>query len=95
MQIKKFVGFARQRARPGLPNVLYGSVRRKKIEKKFLIARAFAKRFGTRHHQPQIVSTDAIAAKLGAWGLCAQPATERRESAARARLETKASGSGA
>jgi nucleoside-diphosphate-sugar epimerase len=31
------------------------------------IARAFAKRFGTRHHEPQIISTDAIAAALGEW----------------------------
>jgi nucleoside-diphosphate-sugar epimerase len=31
------------------------------------IARAFAKRFGTRQRQPQIVSTDAIAAELGDW----------------------------
>jgi nucleoside-diphosphate-sugar epimerase len=31
------------------------------------IARAFAKRFGTRHQQPQIVSSDAIAAELGEW----------------------------
>ena len=31
------------------------------------IARAFAKRFGTRHQEPQIVSTDAIAAQLGEW----------------------------
>jgi nucleoside-diphosphate-sugar epimerase len=31
------------------------------------IARAFAKRFGTRHHEPQIVPTDAIAAELGEW----------------------------
>lgn len=31
------------------------------------IARAFAQRFGTRHRDPQIVSTDATAAELGAW----------------------------
>jgi nucleoside-diphosphate-sugar epimerase len=31
------------------------------------IARAFAKRFGMRHHEPQIVPTDAIAAELGEW----------------------------
>jgi hypothetical protein len=31
------------------------------------IARAFAKRFGTRHHQPEIISIDAIAAELGEW----------------------------
>ena len=31
------------------------------------IARAFAKRFGTRQQQPQIISADAIAAELGEW----------------------------
>jgi nucleoside-diphosphate-sugar epimerase len=31
------------------------------------IARAFAKRFGTRREEPQIVSTEAIAAELGTW----------------------------
>jgi nucleoside-diphosphate-sugar epimerase len=31
------------------------------------IARAFAKRFGTRQQEPQIVSTTAIAAELGGW----------------------------
>jgi nucleoside-diphosphate-sugar epimerase len=31
------------------------------------IARAFANRFRTRHQQPQIVSSDAIAAELGEW----------------------------
>ena len=31
------------------------------------IARAFARRFGTRHQEPQIVSADAIAAELGEW----------------------------
>jgi nucleoside-diphosphate-sugar epimerase len=31
------------------------------------IARAFARRFGTRHTPPQIVSTDAVAAELGEW----------------------------
>jgi nucleoside-diphosphate-sugar epimerase len=31
------------------------------------IARAFAKRFGTRHLEPQIVSADAIATELGEW----------------------------
>jgi nucleoside-diphosphate-sugar epimerase len=31
------------------------------------IARAFAKRLGTRRHEPQIISTDAIAAELGEW----------------------------
>jgi nucleoside-diphosphate-sugar epimerase len=31
------------------------------------IARAFARRFGTRHPEPQIVSTDATAAEFGEW----------------------------
>jgi nucleoside-diphosphate-sugar epimerase len=31
------------------------------------IARAFAKRLGTRQHEPQIVSADAIVAELGEW----------------------------
>jgi nucleoside-diphosphate-sugar epimerase len=31
------------------------------------IIRAFAKRFGTRQQQPQIISADAIAAELGEW----------------------------
>jgi nucleoside-diphosphate-sugar epimerase len=31
------------------------------------IARALAKRFGVRHREPQIISTDAIGAELGAW----------------------------
>jgi nucleoside-diphosphate-sugar epimerase len=31
------------------------------------IARAFAKRFGTRQQQPQIISGDEIAAELGEW----------------------------
>ena len=31
------------------------------------IARAFARRFGTRHEVPEIVSEDAIAAELGEW----------------------------
>jgi nucleoside-diphosphate-sugar epimerase len=31
------------------------------------IARAFAKRFGTRHATPQIISVDAIAAEFGEW----------------------------
>lgn len=49
------------------------------------IARAFAKRFGTRQQQPQIISADAIAAELGEWargyGL------DQRLSGARARRE--------
>ena len=31
------------------------------------IARAFARRFGTRHPEPQTVSTDDMAAELGEW----------------------------
>jgi nucleoside-diphosphate-sugar epimerase len=31
------------------------------------IARAFAKRFGTRQQEPEIISAEAIAAELGAW----------------------------
>ncbi len=31
------------------------------------IARAFARRFGTRQQDPQIISTDAIAAEFGEW----------------------------
>jgi nucleoside-diphosphate-sugar epimerase len=31
------------------------------------IARAFASRFGTRHPEPEIVATDAIASELGEW----------------------------
>ena len=31
------------------------------------VARAFARRFGTRHPEPRIVSIDAIAAELGEW----------------------------
>jgi nucleoside-diphosphate-sugar epimerase len=31
------------------------------------IARAFAKRFGTRHQTPRIISTETIAAELGEW----------------------------
>jgi nucleoside-diphosphate-sugar epimerase len=31
------------------------------------IARAFAKRFGLRHQEPHIVSTDAISSELGQW----------------------------
>ena len=49
------------------------------------IARAFAKRFGTRQQQPQIFSVDAIAAELGEWargyGL------DQRLSGAKARAE--------
>ena len=36
------------------------------------IARAFARRFGTRDSEPEIVATDAIASELGEWaGGCA------------------------
>jgi hypothetical protein len=31
------------------------------------VARAFARRFGTRHLEPEIVATDAIASELGEW----------------------------
>ena len=31
------------------------------------IARALAKRFGTRHPEPEIISAEAIATELGAW----------------------------
>ncbi|MEA2909532.1 MAG: hypothetical protein QOJ15_1613 [Bradyrhizobium sp.] len=31
------------------------------------IARAFARRFGTRHPEPEIAATDAIASELGEW----------------------------
>ena len=31
------------------------------------IARAFAKRFGTPHHEPDIISVAEIAAELGEW----------------------------
>jgi hypothetical protein len=60
------------------------------------IARAFASRFGTRHPEPEIVATDAIARERAAngRGLCARPAIERREGEGRSRLEPKASGSG-
>jgi nucleoside-diphosphate-sugar epimerase len=49
------------------------------------IARAFAKRFGMRQQEPQIVSTDAVAAELGEWarGL----ALDQRLSGAKAQRE--------
>jgi nucleoside-diphosphate-sugar epimerase len=31
------------------------------------VARAFARRFGTPHQEPRIISTDAIAAEVGEW----------------------------
>lgn len=49
------------------------------------IARAFAKRFGTRQPEPQIVSTAAIASELGAWAR--GYALDQRLSGARARRE--------
>jgi nucleoside-diphosphate-sugar epimerase len=49
------------------------------------IARAFAKRFGTRHPDPRIVSSDAIAAELGEWAR--GYALDQRLSGAKARRE--------
>jgi nucleoside-diphosphate-sugar epimerase len=49
------------------------------------IARAFTKRFGTRHPDPQIVSSDAIAAELGEWAR--GYALDQRLSGAKARRE--------
>jgi hypothetical protein len=49
------------------------------------VARAFAKRFGTPHQAPQIVSTDAIAAELGEWARGF--ARDQQLSGARARRE--------
>jgi nucleoside-diphosphate-sugar epimerase len=50
-----------------------------------MIARAFAKRFGTRRAEPEIVSADSIAAELGEW---ARGYTlDQRLSGARARRE--------
>ncbi len=49
------------------------------------IARAFAKRFGTRHPGPQIVSIDATAAELGEWAR--GYALDQRLSGAKARRE--------
>ena len=49
------------------------------------IARAFAGRFGTRLPEPQIISTDAIAAELGEWAR--GYALDQRLSGARARRE--------
>lgn len=54
-------------ARLRSPNALCGPVRQKQIAKKFLVTRVVAKRFGMKHHEPQIISTDAIAAELGEW----------------------------
>jgi len=49
------------------------------------IARAFAKRFGTRQGEPEIVSTDAIAAELGEWAR--GRGLDQRLSGAKARRE--------
>jgi nucleoside-diphosphate-sugar epimerase len=49
------------------------------------IARAFAKRFGTRQQEPEIISTEAIAAELGAWAR--GYARDQRLSGAKARRE--------
>jgi nucleoside-diphosphate-sugar epimerase len=49
------------------------------------IARAFASRFGTRHHDPEIVSAAAIATELGAWAR--GYALDQRLSGAKARRE--------
>ena len=49
------------------------------------IARAFARRFGTRFQEPEIVSTDVIATELGEWAR--GYALDQRLSGARARRE--------
>ena len=49
------------------------------------IARAFAKRFGTRHEKPEIITADAIAAELGEWAK--GYALDQRHSGAKARRE--------
>jgi nucleoside-diphosphate-sugar epimerase len=49
------------------------------------VARAFAKRFGTPHQAPQIVSTEAIAAELGEWA--SGYALDQQLSGAKARRE--------
>jgi nucleoside-diphosphate-sugar epimerase len=49
------------------------------------IARAFARRFATRHHDPEIVSAEAIATELGAWAR--GYALDQRLSGAKARRE--------
>jgi nucleoside-diphosphate-sugar epimerase len=49
------------------------------------IARAYARRFGTRNEAPQIVSADAIAAELGEWAR--GYALDQRLSSAKARRE--------
>ena len=49
------------------------------------IARAFARRFGTRLSEPQIISADATAAELGEWAR--GYALDQRLSGAKARWE--------
>jgi hypothetical protein len=49
------------------------------------IARAYAKRFGTRHPDPQIISSDATAAELGEWAR--GYALDQRLSGAKARRD--------
>lgn len=49
------------------------------------IARAFARRFGTRHQEPEIISAEAIAAELGGWAR--GYALDQRLSGAKARRE--------
>jgi nucleoside-diphosphate-sugar epimerase len=49
------------------------------------IARAFAKRFGTRRLEPEIISTEAIATELGAWA--AGYALDQRLSGVKARRD--------
>ena len=49
------------------------------------IARAFAKRFGTRQQEPEIISAEAIATELGAWAR--GYALDQRLSGAKARRE--------
>jgi nucleoside-diphosphate-sugar epimerase len=63
------------------------------------IARAFAKRFRTRHREPQIISAHLCRCDRGrvrrlGQRLCARSATQRRQGAARARLEAETSGPG-
>jgi nucleoside-diphosphate-sugar epimerase len=49
------------------------------------IARAFAKRFGTRYQEPEIISAEAIATELGAWAR--GRALDQQLSGAKARRE--------
>jgi nucleoside-diphosphate-sugar epimerase len=50
-----------------------------------MVARAFAKRFGTRRVEPEIVSADSVAAELGEWAR--GYALDQRLSGTRARYE--------